>query len=85
MINVSRTKRRGPAGSGRHVTTTLTLRSRGAHLIVTGPALSGVAKFKTRRQAREWCARYYPCISIHEVGAESVKRTKRTKKFGMLR
>jgi hypothetical protein len=67
---------------GTGATMTLTLRSRGAHLIVSGPALSGVAKFKTRRQARDWCATHYPYLSIHEAGAETVKRTKRTKKFG---
>jgi hypothetical protein len=63
-------------------TMTLTLRSRGAHLIVTGPAFSGVAKFKTRRQARDWCVTHYPYLSIHEAGAEIVKRRKRTQKFG---
>jgi hypothetical protein len=70
-------------GSG--ATMTLTLRSRGAHLIVTGPAFSGVAKFKTRRQARDWCATHYPYLSIHEAGAEIVKRSKKTRKFGSLR
>ena len=67
---------------GTGATMTLALPSRGAHLIVTGPALSRVAKFKTCRRARDWCATHYPCLSIHEAGAEIVKRRKRTKKFG---
>src|SRR3954470_981293 len=64
-------------------TMTLTLRSRGAHLIVTGPAFSGVAKFKTRRQARDWCATHYPLfINPRSRRRDCQAHAERTKKFG---
>src|SRR3954470_16343851 len=68
---------------GTGATMTLTLRSRGAHLIVSGPGFSGVAKFKTRRQARDWCATHYPLfINPRSRRRDCQAHAERTKKFG---
>jgi hypothetical protein len=53
--------------------TVLTMRSRRGHFILTGSNIEPI-KFKTRRQARDWCAENYPDSPLHEIGAEAVRR-----------
>lgn len=45
--------------------TKLTLRHFKGYFLVTGPETEP-AKFKTRRQAIEWCAAYYPDLPVRE-------------------
>jgi hypothetical protein len=61
--------------------TVLTMRSRRGHFVITGPSIEPI-KFKTRRQAPDWCAENYPDSPLHEVGAVAVRRAtkKRSRK-----
>jgi hypothetical protein len=45
--------------------TKLTLRHFKGYFVVTGPDTEP-AKFKTRRQAIEWCAAHYPDLPVRE-------------------
>jgi len=45
--------------------TKLTLRHFNGYFLVTGPDTEP-AKFKTRRQATEWCAAHYPDLAVKE-------------------
>jgi hypothetical protein len=47
--------------------TTLTLRYIKGDFVVTGPDIEPV-RFKTRREARDWCAAHYPGAPIKEIG-----------------
>ena len=48
--------------------TTLTLRYiKGDDFVVTGPDIEP-ARFKTRREAKDWCAAHYPGSPIKEIG-----------------
>jgi hypothetical protein len=58
--------------------TILTIRSRSGHFIITGTDINPI-KFKTRRQARDWCAENYPDLPIHEAGPDAVRRATKTK------
>jgi hypothetical protein len=53
--------------------TTLTMRFQRGHFAVTGPDIE-MHKFKTRREAKDWCAAHYPSSPIKEIGADAVKR-----------
>jgi hypothetical protein len=53
--------------------TTLTLRRMKDDFIVTGPDIEP-AKFKSRREAKDWCAQRYPGSPIKEHGADAAKR-----------
>jgi hypothetical protein len=53
--------------------TTLSLRYIKGSFLVTGPDIAPM-KFKSRREAKDWCARHYPCSPITEVGADRSKR-----------
>jgi hypothetical protein len=53
--------------------TTLTMRSMRGHFIVTAPDIEPVM-FKSRREAKDWCAEHHPGSPIREVGANSSKR-----------
>jgi hypothetical protein len=64
--------------SGPNQMTVLTMRSRRSHFIVTGPNIE-LVKFKTRQQARNWCAANHPGLLIHESGADTVRRAPRAK------
>ena len=55
---------------------TITLRRIKDDFIVTGPDIAP-AKFKSRREAKDWCASHYPGSPIHEIGADSSKRMSR--------
>lgn len=56
----------------------LTIRSRGGHFVVTAFDFDPV-KFKTRRQARDWCAENYPGAPIYEAGADAIRRATKSK------
>ena len=54
------------------------MRFRRGHFIVTGPDIEP-RKFKSRREARDWCAEPHPGSSIQEIGADAVKRETKVK------
>jgi hypothetical protein len=56
--------------------TTLTLRRMKDDFIVFGPDIEP-ARFKSRREAKDWCAQYYPGSPIYEIGADSSRRISR--------
>jgi hypothetical protein len=56
--------------------TTLTLRYLRGDFLVTGPDVEPI-KFKTRREARDWCDEHYPGSPLKEIGADGVRRTVR--------
>jgi len=70
-------KSAGNAGA-RVPPTVLTIRSRRGHFVVTAFDLDPV-KFKTRRQARDWCAENYPGAPIYEAGAEAIRGATKSK------
>jgi hypothetical protein len=47
--------------------TTLTMRMIKGHFVVSGPDIAPM-KFKSRREAKEWCKVYHPASSITEIG-----------------
>ena len=47
--------------------TTLTMRMIKGNFVVTGPDVEPM-KFKSRREARDWCARQHPGSPIEEIG-----------------
>jgi hypothetical protein len=46
--------------------TTFTMRRVGKDFVVTGPDIEP-KKFKTRREARDWCTVHYPGSPIREI------------------
>ena len=52
---------------------TLTMRFMKGDFIITGPDIAPM-KFKSRREAKKWCANHYPASSITEIGADRSKR-----------
>jgi hypothetical protein len=58
--------------------TTLTLRYQRGYFVVVGPDTK-IVKFKSRREAKDWCAEHHPGSPIKEIGADEVKRTGKTK------
>jgi hypothetical protein len=46
--------------------TTFTMRRIGGDFVVTSPDIEPM-KFKTRREARDWCAEHYPGSPIREI------------------
>jgi hypothetical protein len=46
--------------------TTFTMRRIGGDFVVTGPDIEP-KKFKTRREARDWCTVHYPGSPIREI------------------
>jgi hypothetical protein len=54
--------------------TTLIMRMIKGDFVVTGPDVEP-RKFKSRREAREWCMAHHPGSPIKEVGAGDVKRS----------
>ena len=47
--------------------TTLTMRVVKGDFIVTGPDIAPM-KFKSRREAEDWCKIYHPASSVTEIG-----------------
>jgi hypothetical protein len=56
--------------------TVLTMRYMRGDFIVTGPDIEPV-KFKSCREAKDWCAQNHPGSPIHEIGADAARRAKR--------
>jgi hypothetical protein len=56
--------------------TTLTLRFIKKVFIVNGPDIAP-AKFKSRREAKDWCVQHYPGSPIYVIGADASKRKSR--------
>jgi hypothetical protein len=54
--------------------TVLTMRYQQGHFVVSGSDMEPI-KFKTRREARNWCIRYYPGSPIRD--SRRVERPKR--------
>ena len=52
---------------------TLTMRRIKDDFIVTGPDIEP-AKFKSRRDAKDWCAQHYSGSPIYAIGADSSQR-----------
>ena len=61
----------------------ITLRRIKHDFIVTGPDIAP-AKFKSRREAKDWCASHYPGSPIHEIGAPSKRISRATPRKGPL-
>ena len=57
--------------------TTLTMRMIKGDFVVTGPDIAPM-KFKSRREAKDWCMVYHPASSITEIGPDG-KRAPRNK------
>jgi hypothetical protein len=58
--------------------TVLTMRREHGEFVVTGPDIEPV-KFRTRREARDWCARHYSGSPIKEVRANSSNQSTRAR------
>jgi hypothetical protein len=58
--------------------TTLTMRYVRGHFVVTAPDIEPLM-FKSRREARDWCAEHHPGSPLREVGANSSKRATKPK------
>ena len=71
---MSRTGAQTPA----HMTT-LTLRRLRDDFLVTGPDIEPM-KFRSRREAKDWCVSHYPSSPIMEIGADRSKRIVMTAK-----
>jgi hypothetical protein len=52
---------------------TLTLRRLRDDFLVTGPDIEPM-KFRSRREAKDWCAKLYPGSPVTEIGANRSKR-----------
>jgi hypothetical protein len=50
--------------------TTLTMRYTRGDFVVIGPL-----KFKSRREAKDWCIAHYPGSPLKEIGADAAKRS----------
>ena len=53
--------------------TTLTLRFINGHFVITGPDIEPM-KFKSRREAKDWCRTHYPGSPIREIGRDASER-----------
>jgi hypothetical protein len=51
--------------------TTLTLHCIKGDFVVTGPDIEP-AKFKSRREAKDWCAEHHPGSPITKIGADGL-------------
>jgi hypothetical protein len=56
--------------------TTLTLRPMKDDFIVSGPDIEP-GRFKSRREAKDWCVTHYPGSPIKEIGANAAERRSR--------
>ncbi len=65
--------------------TTLTMRYMRGHFVVTAPDIEPLM-FKSRREARDWCAEHHPGSPLREVGANLSKRATKSKapKLGLV-
>ena len=53
--------------------TTLTIRMIKGNFVVTGPDVEPM-KFKSRREARDWCAHHHPGSPIEEIGPKGAAK-----------
>jgi hypothetical protein len=58
--------------------TTLTMRYMRGHFVVTAPDIEPLM-FKSRREARDWCAEHHPGSPLREVSANLSKRATKSK------
>jgi hypothetical protein len=56
--------------------TTLTMRMIKGHFVVSGPDIAPM-KFKSRREAKDWCRVYHPASSITEIGPDDKRVSKK--------
>jgi hypothetical protein len=61
--------------------TVLTMRYQQGHFVVSGSDMEPI-KFKTRREARNWCIRHYPGSPIRDSRRLERPRTQRTHSVG---
>jgi hypothetical protein len=61
--------------------TTLTLRRIKDDFIVSGPDIEP-SRFKSHREAKDWCVTHYPGSPIKEIGANAVERRSRVPRKG---
>ena len=54
--------------------TTLTMRMIKGDFVVTGPDVEPM-KFRSRREARDWCLAHHPGSPVKTVGAGAAKRS----------
>jgi hypothetical protein len=47
--------------------------------VVTSPDVEPM-KFKSRREAKDWCAQHHPGSPIKEIGADAAKRAAKVRK-----
>ena len=52
---------------------TLTLRYHKGYFVVSGPDTQPT-RFRSRREAKNWCHTQHPGSPIHEIGADASKR-----------
>jgi hypothetical protein len=53
--------------------TTLTMRYINRHFVVTGPDIEPM-KFKSRREAKDWCRWHHPRSLVVEIGRDASTR-----------
>jgi hypothetical protein len=58
--------------------TTLTMRYQRGHFTISGPGVE-MRKFKSRREAKDWCAEHHAGSPIKEFGADAAKRATKAK------
>ena len=58
--------------------TTLTMRYIKGDFVVTGPDIQPT-RFKTRREAKDWCVTHYPGSPIKKFGADAAKRARKAR------
>jgi hypothetical protein len=58
--------------------TPLTLRYLREHFVVIGPDIEP-HKFKSRREAKDWCMEQHPSSSIKEIGADATRQAAKVK------
>ena len=61
--------------------TTLTMRMIKGDFVVTGPDVEPM-KFKSRREAKDWCAQQHPGSPIEEIGRGGKRAEKQRPKSG---
>ena len=46
------------------------------HIVLIGPHVEP-HKFKSRREAKDWCMEHHPGFSIKEIGADATRQARR--------
>lgn len=66
--------KREAEGRGLGAMTKLTLRYLKGYFVISGPEVKPT-RFKSRREAKDWCQRLYPGSPIEEVATYAPKRS----------